>query len=76
MGWLYMYSLKGHGTPKQYLDAQFTFDNEKRKLTVLDSASKLGTYYAAVESVVKATGEREVFALVCLTQYRKAGFKD
>jgi hypothetical protein len=76
MGWLYMYSMDGHKTPKQYLDAQFTFENERRKLTVLDSAAKLGTYYAAVESIAKATGEREVFALVCLTNYRPKGFSD
>ena len=26
MGWLYMQSLKGHSGPRQYLDAQFTFE--------------------------------------------------
>jgi hypothetical protein len=76
MGWLYMESMGEHKTPKQYLDAQFTFENERRKLTVLDSASKLGAYYAAVESIAKATGEREVFGLVCLTNYRPRGFSD
>ena len=76
MGWSYVYSLNGHKTPKAYLDAQFTFESDHRRLAVLDSAAKLGTYYAAVESVDKATGEREVLAAVCLTQYRKQGFKD
>ena len=33
MGWLYMQSLKGHSGPREYLDAQFTFERpeERRK---------------------------------------------
>ena len=32
MGWLYMKSLKGHSGPRQYLDAQFTWERSDRDL--------------------------------------------
>jgi hypothetical protein len=37
MGWLYMTNLKGHKTPKAYLDDQFTFAGEHAQLRVLRS---------------------------------------
>lgn len=75
MGWLYMYSLDGHKTPKAYLDNQLTYSNERVTSKVLDSASKLGAYYAAVEHAFP-DGRRDVFAVICLVNYRKSGYKD
>lgn len=70
MGWLYMQSLDGHDGPRQYLDAQFTYERPTVISKVLKSALvKRRVYYAAVEHVVKATGAREVWALVCLVHY-------
>jgi hypothetical protein len=61
MGWLYMTFLKGHSSPRQYLDAQFTFERLDAISKVLRSAL-IGTrvYYAAVEQVRIATGKRDV----------------
>ena len=70
MGWLYMRSLEGHATPKAYLDAQFTYDRDTGRSRVLAS-SLVGrrTYYAAVEWIPTASGEREVWGLICLVRY-------
>jgi hypothetical protein len=70
MGWLYMKSLKGHSGPRQYLDAQFTFERPDAKSTVLRSAL-IGrrAYYGAVEQIRIATGAREVWAVICLVRY-------
>jgi len=38
MGWLYMKSLKGHSGPRQYLDAQFTYERPGTISKVLRSA--------------------------------------
>jgi hypothetical protein len=38
MGWLYMQSFKGHSGPRQYLDAQFTFERPEATSKVLRSA--------------------------------------
>ena len=70
MGWLYMRSLKNHSTPQGYLDDQFTHDESGRTSKVLRStivADKV--YYAAVELHRTETGEREIWALVCLIEY-------
>ena len=70
MGWLYMQSLKGHSGPRQYLDAQFTFERPEATSKVLRSALVgMRVYYAAVEQIRIATGEREVWALICLVRY-------
>ena len=70
MGWLYMRSLQGHDGPGAYLDAQFTYEREETTSKVLKSAFVTPrVYYAAVECVTKATGERVVWALVCLVYY-------
>ncbi len=37
MGWLYMTSLKGHSSPRQYLDAQFTYERADVGSNVLRS---------------------------------------
>ncbi len=70
MGWLYMRSLEGHATPKAYLDAQFTYARDTGRSRVLAS-SLVGrrTYYAAVEWIPAASGEREVWGLICLVRY-------
>jgi hypothetical protein len=70
MGWLYMKSLQGHAGPRQYLDAQFTFERPETISKVLRSAL-VGkrAYYAAVEQLRIATGEREVWAAICLVRY-------
>ncbi len=57
MGWLYMKSLKGHSGPRQYLDAQFTYERPDMISKVLRSALVgMRVYYAAVEQVRIATG--------------------
>ena len=69
MGWLYMQSLGGHSGPRQYLDAQFTYERPERRVRVLRSSLvKTRTYYAAVE-IVSTAGTREVIAIVCLVRY-------
>lgn len=70
MGWLYMRCLNGYSGPRQYLDAQFTCQRPDHRSTVLRSAL-VGrrVYYAAVEHNPTDSGEREVFALVCLVRY-------
>jgi hypothetical protein len=70
MGWLYMKSLKGHSGPRQYLDAQFTWERADTISKVLRSALVgMRVYYAAVEHILPATGAREVWAAVCLIRY-------
>lgn len=70
MGWLYMQSLGGHSGPRQYLDAQFTYQRDDVTSKVLRSSLvRMRTYYAAVEYVRLATDERTVFAVVCLVRY-------
>ncbi|MHB1205730.1 MAG: DUF6927 domain-containing protein [Rhodospirillaceae bacterium] len=70
MGWLFMTSLKGHSGPRQYLDAQFTYECSERTSRVLRSALVgLHVYYAAVEHIRAADGQREVWAVVCLVKY-------
>ncbi len=70
MGWLYMKSLRGHFGPRQYLDAQFTYERPGTISNVLRSAlAGMRVYYAAVEQLRIATGEREVWAAICLVRY-------
>ena len=47
----------------------YTWEDEHRKVTLLDAALIGTTVYAAVEVVVKKTGKRDVRASVILTQY-------
>jgi hypothetical protein len=70
MGWLYMKSLHGHAGPREYLDAQFTFERADGVSKVLRSELVGNSvYYATVEQIILDTGEREVFALICLVAY-------
>ena len=67
MGWLFMHDLGGHSTPRAYLDNQFTYTREDHRLTVLASSMVGSTYYAAAERI-ESSGDRQVFAVVCLTK--------
>jgi hypothetical protein len=67
MGWLFMRDIGGYATPRSYLDNQFTYARDDHRLTVLASSMVGSTYYAACERV-ESNGEREVFAVVCLTK--------
>lgn len=70
MGWLYMKSLNGHSGPRQYLNAQLTWERLDTTSKVLRSALVgMRVYYAAVEHTLPATGAREVWAAVCLVRY-------
>lgn len=67
MGWLYMNSLGGFVSPKAYLEDQFTCTNEHKSSRVLRSSLvAMRTWYAACETIDRASGAREVFAIVCL----------
>ena len=84
MGWLFMPTLGGFDTPKDYLADQFTYENAHKISTVLASATvAMRTWYAACRQVDKATGEAEIFAIVCLVSYNRRakdgmifGYKD
>lgn len=67
MGWLFMRDMGGHATPRAYLDNQFTYEREHHRLTVLASSMVRSTYYAACERL-EANGDRQVFAIICLTK--------
>jgi hypothetical protein len=70
MGWLYMSSMKGHKTPKEYLDHQFTHQSEAFTYKVLDSAVvSMKRYYAAVERVEIAGGASAVICVICLVNF-------
>lgn len=82
MGWLFMRDLQGHATPRSYLDNQFTYVRDDHRLIVLASSMVGSTYYAAAERVESA-GDRQIFAIVCLTKTSTAaddgctfGYKD
>ncbi|WP_230771748.1 DUF6927 domain-containing protein [Sphingomonas sp. Leaf4] len=75
MGWLFMSvgAMKGHDSPKAYLDDQFTYQRDTPEgstgLRVLASAVVgVRTYYAAVQATVNGEG-REIFAVVCLVRW-------
>lgn len=77
MGWLSMpiASMGGHTSPKQYLDAQFTYERAATDdlpfhgYRVLESACPGNrVYYAALERY-DSTGTQEVSAVVCLVRW-------
>ncbi len=69
MGWLFMRDMGGYATPRAYLDNQFTYARDDHRLTVLASSMVGSTYYAACERI-EANGDRQVFAVVCLTKHK------
>src|SRR3546814_5035343 len=68
MGWLFMRDMDGYAVPRSYLDNQFTYARDDHRLTVLASSMVASTYYAACERI-EANGDRQVFAVVCLTKH-------
>jgi hypothetical protein len=70
MGWLFMSSLAQYPTPKAYLEAQYTFQNEEGTSEILASALvNMRTWYAACRQANHVTGKTEIFARVCLVKY-------
>jgi len=64
-----MQSMGRFGSPRAYLDDQFTYRRDDHQMTVLASAVvDLTTYYAACERV-DVGGDRTVFAVICLVRY-------
>jgi len=82
MGWLFMRDMGGYAAPRSYLDNQFTYARDDHRLIVLASSMVASTYYAACERL-EANGDRQVFAVVCLTKHNRRstdghvfGYKD
>ncbi len=80
MGWTYVHK-PSHQKASDFLREHFSGEGEKTTFKVLDVAIKnLRTAYMAVEVVEKTSGNREVFAMVCLLHYTKGfnnfGYKD
>ncbi len=80
MGWTYTTKQRGQSI-KAFFAAQFDCDNEHGTWKVLDCSSSLNVAFMAVEKTTKATGDREVFGLVCHIQhapndYYNFGYKD
>lgn len=69
MGWLFMTDLRGHAGPREYLDAQFTYQHGESRCRVLRSGLvAMRTYYAAAE--IEGPGRpKAVVGLVCLVRY-------
>ncbi len=67
MGWTTMAMPREGG--RAFLDALYSWSDDHRRQTVIDSSVVSGReYYAAVETTTIATGERTVFAGVALVQ--------
>ncbi len=52
MGWLYMQSLKGHAGPRQYLDAQFTYERSDAILKVRAGSGCLNSFPRKISGVL------------------------
>lgn len=84
MGWTYTQNCKyrnGKVDRKASCDELYTWENECVAAKVLKSSMVGSVWYGAVEKISKATGERTVFAGICLTQTDAAhgwpfGYKD
>jgi hypothetical protein len=76
MGWLFMRSIAPHRTPRDYLDAQFTFSENGVTRRILSSAVvKTRTYYAALE-IAKPDVPPDVVGIVCLIKYNPRDRED
>lgn len=82
MGWTTTYKDKSTSA-KEYIEKNLlVWSSNDYEYTVLDGGVvKFHTYYGAVQKVEKATGVREVFAVVILlsyykNQYHNFGYKD
>lgn len=84
MGWTYYqadFYKNGKVDRKAELDSHFTWTEGDRKVTVLKSAMRGSTYYAAVRNQNEASGLDITLAVVCLTHtnaksYHNFGYKD
>lgn len=80
MGWTWTMSiyhtLSGKVDRKAECDAIYSRETARRRDTVLKSAMRGSVYYAAVETENLETGERHVWAGVCLTSTRRDGSFD
>lgn len=80
MGWTFTHKPEGI-TAKEFLVKEFTEDSERASFKVLKSAVKLHVGYFQIERIIKATGERSVFALVvhiqrCPSDHHNFGWKE
>lgn len=66
MGWLFMEKPRN---VRRYFEEKFNWETEKAVNRCLDIAMKLNVCYAAIETVQKDTGAREVWAAVYLIKY-------
>ena len=70
MGWTGVYSMRGHKTPKAYLDAEIIKGGEQSDYRIVRSTTVGRVYYAAIERTMKSDGTSYVFAAVVLFKYR------
>ena len=81
MGWTYTHKHSSLSM-KDFFKEEFGFANDRRAVRLLDCAVvNLREAYLAFEDLDKATGKREVFAMVCLLDYKpndyyNIGYKD
>lgn len=81
MGWTYTHK-PSHISSKEYIEKNcLTWTSATHDYRVLDGGVKnFRTYYGAVEKINKATGDREVFAVIFMLNFCKDfhnfGYKD
>ena len=81
MGWMYTRKAKGE-TIREFFARELGFETEKRTVRLLDCAVvNLREAYLAFEDIDHTSGNRQVFAVVCLLHYQpnsywNFGYKD
>jgi hypothetical protein len=80
MGWTHT-NRPSYQTPTEFIKEHFSWEGEKYTCKVIETSVKLDVAFAAVERIEKATGNREVWALVLLLHhmpksYYNFGYKD
>jgi len=80
MGWTHT-NRPSYQTPTEFIKEHFSWENDTHTIKVIETSVKLTEAYAAVERIEKATGKREVWALVLLLHhmpksYYNFGYKD
>ena len=78
MGWTY--TQKPHNVTEWFKET-LTWENDRQKVTCLKTAIKFKEAYAAVETVIKETGQRYVWAACFMLNYTREdyynfGYKD
>lgn len=71
MGWLFMEKPRN---VRAYFEDKFNWETDRAVNRCLDIALKLNACYAAIETVQKESGEREVWAAVYLIRYVRNSF--